>query len=82
MKDHFVVDRLREGVVVVYFEKSDGTEREMKCTLNEDMIPVDKQPKGTGKNKSDIVQPVFDLDVGEWRSFRWSSVKKYEFLPV
>jgi hypothetical protein len=37
---------LRTSVVTVEFVKSDGTVREMKCTLNEDFIPQANIPKG------------------------------------
>ena len=70
---------LKEGVVDVEFEKSDGTIRNMKCTLIEDKIPTSKLPKGTGKQESDDVQPVFDVEKQEWRSFRWDSVKSVNF---
>lgn len=79
MKDFFIIDRMREGVVTVVFEKTDGTERKMRCTLNESMIPEEKRPKGERKKNNDQIQPAFDLDVGDWRSFRWSSVKKFDF---
>lgn len=79
MKDFFIIDRMREGVVTVIFEKTDGTERVMKCTLKEELIPEDKRPKGKREQNTDRVQPVFDVEVGEWRSFRWDSVKKFDF---
>ena len=37
---------LRTSVVTVEFVKSDGTVREMKCTLNEDFIPQTSIPTG------------------------------------
>ena len=37
---------LRTSVVTVEFVKSDGTVREMKCTLNEDFIPQASIPTG------------------------------------
>ena len=66
-----------EGVTVV-FTKSDGTERTMRCTLLESKIPVDKQPKTETPTSSTAGSAlrVFDLDKGEWRSFRWDSVKR------
>lgn len=71
---------MHEETVTVTFEKKEGTERVMRCTLNENKIPGEKMPSGESKKqKNDEVQPVFDLDVGEWRSFRWDSVKKIEF---
>lgn len=63
----------------ITFTKSDGTERAMHATLAESKIPTEKQPKGAGRNASQDAQPVFDVDIGEWRSFRWDSVKAVEF---
>lgn len=63
----------------ITFTKSDGTEREMHATLAESKIPADKKPKGAGRAASQDAQPVFDLDIGEWRSFRWDAVKRVEF---
>ncbi len=66
---------LNEGVVGVAFTKKDGTEREMKCTLNFDMIPQDAAPKNSGRAQPTDSLAVFDVDKGEWRSFRFDSVK-------
>lgn len=64
----------------ITFVKKNGDERKMYCTLAEGRIPSDKQPKGeTTRATSQEVQPVFDVDVGEWRSFRWDAVKSVEF---
>jgi len=70
---------LKDGKVSVTFEKKDGTIREMNCTLSEQMIPVEKTPKGSGKVKSKEAIAVFDLDVSDWRSFRFDSVKSLNF---
>lgn len=62
--------------VSVSFTKKDGTTREMLCTLAESAIPSDKQPK-TKTEASDTIGSacaVFDIQKGEWRSFRWESV--------
>ena len=63
----------------ITFTKSDGTDREMLCTLLESAIPTDKIPKTTTSTPSETVQRVFDLDKQEWRSFKWSSVKTVTF---
>lgn len=70
----------------VTFTKKDGTERAMRCTLNEGRIPADKIPKSsagveeaTNSQTGGSAVRVFDLDKGEWRSFRWDSVTKVEF---
>ena len=63
----------------ITFTKADGTDRELRCTLVESSIPTDKVPKGTGREASDAVQRVFDVDKQEWRSFKWDSVKSVTF---
>jgi hypothetical protein len=37
-------------------------------------------PKGSGNAKNDAVLPVFDMENNSWRSFRWDSVQKVDFL--
>jgi|688.fasta_scaffold666373_2 hypothetical protein len=70
-----VQNLLHIGPTTVIFMKKDGTERTMKCTLKESLIPSDKAPKGDSNRKTNnTVQPVFDLDIGDWRSFTWSSI--------
>lgn len=73
-----ILDWLRSGVVKISFEKKDGTERVMMCTLAQDKIPEDKLPKGTGQSSNDDVQKVFDVEKQDWRSFRWDSLKSFD----
>jgi hypothetical protein len=66
----------------ITFTKKDGTERKMFCTLAESKIPTDKLPKGeseAGSQTTGSAVRVFDVEVQEWRSFRWDSVIKVEF---
>ena len=63
----------------VTFTKKDGTERKMRCTLNENAIPSEKVPKNSEKTKSEQSIAVFDVEKSDWRSFRFDSVKKIEF---
>ena len=78
---------LRNQAIVVSFTKGDGTLREMRCTLNFDLIPEDRHPKAgqvtdgliEHKHKpprEEGTQSVFDLDKNEWRSFRYERVRK------
>jgi hypothetical protein len=65
----------------VVFTKKDGTERELFCTLSENRIPNDKQPKqtesgSTARSLSEDAFRVFDTEKQEWRSFRWDSLKQ------
>ena len=76
---NWLVNLLRESSVTITFIKKDGSERKMYCTLSEKKIPAEKTPKGTEKSKNEEVLPVFDLESGGWRSFRWDSVKRIDF---
>lgn len=72
---------LHERAVTVVFTKKDGSDREMRCTLNENMIPFAESDAANGGNrkKSSEAQPVYDLDAKGWRSFRWDSIKAVNF---
>lgn len=72
-----IVDMLREGTVEIEFVKRDGTLRTMVATLNMDLVPSDKIPLGTGRPKPPTVQTVFDLEIDEWRSFRWETLQSW-----
>jgi hypothetical protein len=77
MSRNEMLDALRGGICLVEFEKKDGTIREMKCTLNQNIIPIAKMPKeGVAYSESTI--RVYEPVIDEWRSFRVDSVKKFE----
>jgi hypothetical protein len=74
-------EQLKNGVVTVVFEKTDGTERTMRCTLSDLYIPqvlseYDGQVPKAARQINDSVQPVWDIDAEGWRSFRVDSVKQ------
>ena len=71
----WLTNLLHDGVVSVAFTKKDGTEREMACTLDENIIPKEFAPKGVERSKPVDSIAVFDVEKSEWRSFRWDSVK-------
>ena len=75
-----ILEALKNGILNVEFTKKDGSLRKLICTLNEDRIPADKKPKGTGHTKNDAVLPVFDMENNSWRSFRWDSIQKIDIL--
>ena len=74
-----ILDALRADVATVVFTKADGSERTMLCTLVETKIPTDKQPKSETQTSSTAGSAVraFDIEKGEWRSFRFESVKSF-----
>jgi hypothetical protein len=70
-----------EQPAVVTFNKINGEERIMTCTLRKEAIPAERVPKGTGseklnENKNTI--RTFDTNKQEWRSFRVDLVTKVE----
>ena len=72
-----MLDLLREGICDVKFTKQDGTEREMRCTINQNHIPKDKMPNG-GVDYTTTVIRAYELGKSQWRSFRVDSVKTFE----
>ena len=78
---------LQQQPITVTFVKADGTDREMRCTLNWDYIPMAKHPgqpsvDGIVKESRQRKEPdvhslrVFDTDKLEWRSVRFDRLKK------
>jgi hypothetical protein len=73
---------LKFGPVTVTFTKKDGTERVMKCTTNPTYIlfkePALVESKREKKSNEDVM-PVYDMEAGHWKSFRWDSIKSVSF---
>ena len=73
---------LKFGPVTVTFTKKDGSERIMKCTINPTYImfkePTSVESKREKKINEDVM-PVFDMEAGHWKSFRWDSIKSVSF---
>lgn len=69
-----ILQSLREGVVTVKFTKKDGTERDMKCTLQESYISPYEKKTDREKVASDSNISVWDIENQGWRSFRVDSV--------
>ena len=70
----WLIGVLKTNKVQVIFTKSDGTERTMNCTLREDIaVPYERNTEKVKVQNLDIV-PCWDIDKGEWRSFKISSL--------
>jgi hypothetical protein len=78
----WLTGHLKFGPVTLTFTKKDGSDRVMKCTTNPTYImfkdPSILESKSDRKVNEDVM-PVFDLDAGGWRSFRWDSIKSVAF---
>jgi hypothetical protein len=71
-----LVEQLRNSVLTVTFEKVDGTERVMRCTLLPQYLPEEfksKAPMLTETTPTTI--SVWDLEASGWRSFRVDNVR-------
>lgn len=73
-----LIEKLGAANAVVTFTKKDGSERVMKCTLQESVVPAATTTATTVKKVNDQVLAVWDIDKSAWRSFRLDSVKSVE----
>ena len=70
---------LQQTVGTVVFTKNDGTERTLRCTLQESFLPVsDKKESTTVKKENPDVLSVWDVEAQGWRSFRIDSILSTE----
>ena len=84
MKREWFESVLKNEIVTITFTKKDGTEREMRCTLKQDLLPVAEVVESTEEDKpkrakSETSVSVFDLDLNGWRAFSIDSVKTITF---
>ena len=75
MKRDTLIKNLQQKVMRVTFTKVNGEERVMDCTLQEYMLPETVE---SNRKQNEAVLPVFDINKGEWRSFRMDSITKIE----
>lgn len=75
-----IYQRLQEGILHVQFIKKDGSNRIMQATWNQAYLPsrdervkLEEQQKDEAKEKEYVA--VWDMSIGDWRSFRFDSVK-------
>ena len=66
--------------VTVVFNKVDGSERIMECTMSPDLIPslnVEQTASTKKRTESEGTLRVWDIEKQGWRSFRTDSVVSY-----
>jgi WYL_2, Sm-like SH3 beta-barrel fold len=69
-----IMNMLNSGIVNVKFTKTDGTERDMKCTLMEAMVKPHEKKTDREKKLNENIISVWDVDKEAWRSFRYDSI--------
>ena len=68
---------LQSTEVQVTFVKADGTVRNMRCTLDIGRMPLQNiQVHESTESRDSETQRVFDLDLQQWRSFRYDRLRK------
>ena len=77
MKRETLIKNLQKKAMRITFTKVNGEERVMDCTLQEHMLPETNE---SNRKQNEEVLPVFDINKGEWRSFRLDSVTNIEVL--
>lgn len=75
-----VLKNLKESECKVVFTKTNGEQREMRCSLKADLLPSFSDTEKRTKKDNPDVQPVYDLDLKGWRSFRWDSLSQFEAI--
>jgi len=70
-----IVESLHQGVCEVTFTKADGTERTMKCTL-QNLPTQGKQMLNENPADRNVI-PVWDVESLSWKSFNVNSVKSF-----
>ena len=77
MKRDILIKNLLKKAMRITFTKVNGEERIMDWTLQENLVPATKY---TDRKQNEEVLPVFDINKGEWRSFRIESITNIEVL--
>lgn len=77
-----LVKKLSNHKAKITFNKSDGSIREMLCTLMPQFLSVKKnldEEEKTRKQNNDVLA-VWDLEKESWRSFRLDSIIDVEYI--
>lgn len=72
---------LVSNIVDIEFEKSDGSIRNMKCTLDPNILPepvASDEEVNRNRKVNEEVQVVWDTEANGWRSFRWDRLKAFQ----
>tara|TARA_B100000029_G_scaffold443766_1_gene463041 strand:- start:198 stop:455 length:258 start_codon:yes stop_codon:yes gene_type:complete len=77
MKRDTLIKNLQKKIMRITFTKVNGEERIMDCTLQENFVPETSE---SNRKQNEEVLPVFDINKGEWRSFRMDSITNIEAL--
>lgn len=78
-------EHLSRSVAEITFTKTDGSIREMRCTLMSDYLPekqIEETVRHVPRRENDSVLAVWDIDNQDWRSFRLDSITDIQYIGV
>ena len=76
MQKFELVQKLENGVITVVFEKVNGEERTMQCTLLNEYLPESPEIINKTRLENDNLVSVWDIENHGWRSIRVDSLKQ------
>ena len=76
---NFVIQSLKQGKMVLHITKADDSYRAIVATLSSELVPPPSPATADAKERvmSPNSQVVWDLDINEWRSFRWDRLHNF-----
>jgi hypothetical protein len=76
-----LIQHLKSQVCEVIFKKADGSDRVMKATLQESVLPPPTPPKEGAKPRAENLEliNVWDTEANGWRSFRLDSLISFTY---
>lgn len=86
MNKDLLIEKLKNGTVLLAFVKRDGSNRIMRATLSDAIIP--HQTRDSGSNKASekksnpAVIPLWDIEAEGWRSVRVDSLLSVDGFSV
>ena len=78
-------ETLSKSFAEITFTKSDGSIREMRCTLMSEYLPqqkIEENVRHVPRKDNDTVLAVWDIDKQDWRSFRLDSIANINYIGV
>lgn len=70
---------LRKGTIQIKFTKKDGSERVMKCTLQEGIVVPYERKTDRVVERTDNNLAVWDVEATAWRSVNLDTIKEVDY---
>lgn len=81
MQNDDILRKLSTEICEIVFEKRDGSQRTMICTLKPDLLPYVSTSNMNESIRQNNFIPVYDLEERAWRSFKPSNLISLESSP-